>query len=241
MHFVASELKHALRRLTRAPFFTGVALVTLAIGIGGNTAIFSVIEGILLKPLPYSHPDELVSLELTAPGINVKDADLAPSDYFIFREQNRTLRDLAVYEGYSVNITGSGEPEHAAGLLVTDGLLPILGVSPMLGRSFTHADDSPDAPATVILSYGYWRHKFGGHAPLRLVRQHVRSDISDTLSAHERHADIKLFAQNVDRFGDARLAVGSHAIGIGAADQAAFGAKRQRPQHVLSAANATVE
>ena len=194
MHFVASELKHALRRLTRAPFFTGVALVTLAIGIGGNTAIFSVIEGILLKPLPYSHPDELVSLELTAPGINVKDADLAPSDYFIFREQNRTLRDLAVYEGYSVNITGSGEPEHAAGLLVTDGLLPILGVSPMLGRSFTHADDSPDAPATVILSYGYWRHKFGGD----------RSVIGKTLTIDAKlHQIIGVLPQNF-RFRDER-------------------------------------
>jgi predicted permease len=194
MHFVAAELKHAFRRLRRAPFFTGVALVTLAIGIGGNTAIFSVIEGILLKPLSYSHPEELVSLELTAPGINVKDADVAPSDYFIFREQNRTLRDLAVYEGYSVNITGSGEPEHAAGLLVTDGLLPILGVSPMLGRSFTHADDSPDAPATVMLSYGYWRHKFGGD----------RSVIGKTLTIDAKlHQIIGVMPQNF-RFRDER-------------------------------------
>src|SRR5437879_9336484 len=136
METFTSQLRQVLRRLGRAPMFTAVTLVTLAIGIGANTAIFSVIEGVLLKPLPYPHPEGLVAVWLTAPGINIKDLNLGPSDYFIFREQSRTLQDIGLYMGYTVSITGSGEPEHASSVLVTDGLLRVLGATPLLGRSF---------------------------------------------------------------------------------------------------------
>ena len=158
----ATQLRQVLRRLGRAPMFTAVTLLTLAVGIGANTAIFSVVEGVLLKPLPYPHPEELVAVRLTAPGINLKDVSLSPSDYFIFREQSRTFQDLGLYMGYSVNITGFGEPEHASGLLVTDGVLPVLGATPLLGRSFTRTDDQAGSPNTVMLTYGYWQRKFGG-------------------------------------------------------------------------------
>ena len=158
----ATQLRQVLRRLGRAPMFTAMTLLTLAVGIGANTAIFSVVEGVLLKPLPYPHPEELVAVRLTAPGINLKDVSLSPSDYFIFREQNRTFQDIGLYMGYSANITGFGEPEHASGLLVTDGVLPVLGATPLLGRSFTRADDQAGSPNTVMLTYGYWQRKFGG-------------------------------------------------------------------------------
>ena len=156
------QLKQVLRSFGRAPLFTAVALLTLAVGIGANTAIFSVVNGILLKPLPYPHPEEVVALWLTAPGINIKDLNLGPAEYFIFREQNRAFRDLGLYMGYTVNITGTGEPERAAGLQVTDGFLPVLGATALLGRSFTQADDQPGSPDTVMLTYGYWQRKFGG-------------------------------------------------------------------------------
>jgi len=162
MGFLTGQLRQVLRRLGRAPFFTAVTLLTLAIGIGANTAIFSVLEGVLLKPLPYSHPEELVAVWLTAPGLTLENVNLSPSTYFIFREQNRTFQDIGVTEGYALNVTGLGEPEHVSGLTVTDGVLPILGVTPMLGRLFTRADDSPGAADTVIVTYGYWRRKFGG-------------------------------------------------------------------------------
>jgi predicted permease len=161
MAWVKVQLRQVLRSIWRAPLFNAVVLLTLALGIGANTAIFSVVNGILLKPLPYPHPEALVGVWLAAPGINIKDLNLSLSDYFIFREQNRSLRDIGLYMGSSANITGFGEPEQASSLLVTDGLLPVLGATPLLGRSFTQADDQPGSPDTVMLTYGYWQRKFG--------------------------------------------------------------------------------
>ena len=160
----SNQLRQALRRLARAPMFAVITLVTLAAGVGANTVVFSVLEGVLLKPLPYPRPEELVGVWLTAPGIHLKDTDLSPSDYFIFREQGRTFQDLGLYAGDSVSVTGIAEPEQVSALMVTDGTLPLLGVQPMLGREFSKQDDSPDSPETVMLNYGYWRRKFGGQA-----------------------------------------------------------------------------
>src|SRR5690349_4799526 len=160
MAWVKAQLWQVLRSLVRSPLFTLVALLTLAVGIGANTAIFSVVNGILLKPLPYPHPEELVAVWLAAPGLNIKDLNLGPADYFIFREQNRTFHDIGLYMGSTVNVTGFGQPEQASGLMMTDGLLPVLEATPLLGRSFTQADDQPGSPDTVILTYGYWQRKF---------------------------------------------------------------------------------
>ena len=161
MPWVKIQLWQVLRSFGRAPLFSAVATLTLAVGIGANTAIFSVVNGILLKPLPYPHPDELVAVWLSAPGINIKDLNLGLADYLIFREQNHTFRDIGLYMGYTANITGAGEPEQASSLLVTDGLLPVLGATPLLGRSFTQADDQEGSPDTVMLTYGYWQRRFG--------------------------------------------------------------------------------
>jgi predicted permease len=157
----APQLNQVFRRLGRAPTFTAVTLITLAIGVGANTAIFSVLDGVLLKPLPYPQAGDLVGVWHTAPGLNIKELSASPSTYFIYRDQSRTLQDIGLYTGDSVNVTGVAEPEQVRALLVTDGVLPILGVSPMLGRWFTRKDDSPGSPDTVILTYGYWRRKFG--------------------------------------------------------------------------------
>ena len=149
-----------LRRLTRTPLFTAVILITLAIGVGANTAIFSVIEGILLKPLSYPHSENLVAVRLTAPGMNLYQVPLAPSTYFVLRERGRVFEDIGLYDSYLANVTGVGEPERVHALKVTDGVLPILGVRLVLGRRFTPADDSPSGQDVVILGYGYWRRKF---------------------------------------------------------------------------------
>ena len=156
------QLRQVLRRLGRAPMFTAITLITLAAGIGANIVIFSVLEGVLLKPLPYPEPDRLIGVWHTAPGINIKDLNMAPSVYFIDREQSTTFQDIGAYNGDSFSVTGTGEPQLVHGLDVTDGTLPLLGVVPALGRLFTRQDDSPEAPDTVLISYGYWREKFGG-------------------------------------------------------------------------------
>ena len=162
MRALFTQLNQILRRLARAPMFTTVTLITLAAGIGANTAVFSVLESVLLKPLPYAHSERLAAIRLTAPGINIKDFELSPSDYFIFREQSTTFQEIGLFQGDSVSITGTAEPEQVDALDVTDGMLPLLGVQPLLGRTFTKADDSPGAPETAVLTYGYWRRKFGG-------------------------------------------------------------------------------
>jgi predicted permease len=158
------QLRQVFRRLSRAPLFTAVSLITLAVGVGATTLIFSVVEGVLLKPLPYPRADQLIGVGLTAPGVGVKDLNIAPSVYFIDREQSTTLQDIGAYDGDSLSVTGVGEPEHVSGLNMTDGTLSILGVVPALGRIFTREDDSPGRPETVLLSYGYWRRRFGGAA-----------------------------------------------------------------------------
>ena len=156
------QFKQVLRRLGRAPLFTAVTLLTLAIGIGANTVVFSVVESVLLKPLSYSHAESLVGVWYHIPGIEIENMPMAPFLYFIEREQGTTFEDIGVYQGDSLTVTGDGEPEHVSGLDVTDGTLPILGVKPAVGRLFTRRDDSPGTPQTVVLSYGYWRKKFGG-------------------------------------------------------------------------------
>ena len=156
------QLNQVFRRLSRAPMFTAVTLITLAVGVGANTAIFSVLQGVLLKPLPYPKADDLVGVWHVAPGLNIKELSAAPSNYFVYREQSRTFQDIGLYTGDSVNVTGVGEPEQVRALLVTERVLPILGIPPMLGRWFTGKDDSPGSPATMLLTYGYWRRKFGG-------------------------------------------------------------------------------
>ncbi len=158
-----NQLRQVLRRLRRAPMFTVITLITLAAGIGANTVVFSVLEGVLLKPLPYSHSEELVGVWHTAPGINLPEVNMSPSNYFIYREQGQTFQDVGLYQGDSVSVTGIGEPEQVPALNVTDGTLPILGVQPALGRNFRREDDVPGAPQTVLLTYGYWRRKFGAN------------------------------------------------------------------------------
>jgi putative ABC transport system permease protein len=155
------RLNQVLRRLWQLPVFTTIAVLTLAIGIGANAAIFSVIEGVLLKPLPYPQPDQLVILDHSAGGLNLKHAGSAPFLYFTYREDGRVFQDVAMWSGDTVSVTGLAEPEEVRTVDVTDGMLPILGATPALGRLFTKLDDSPGAADTVILMAGYWRSRFG--------------------------------------------------------------------------------
>jgi predicted permease len=149
------------RRLLRAPTFAIVAILTLALGIGANTAIFSVVRGVLLKPLPFSDPDRLVGVWLSAPGLGIGDLNLSPATYLINREEGRVFEDIGLWDGGAVSVTGRGEPERVQVLFVTDGTLPLLRVNPVLGRTFTADDDSPKTPDRLLLTHAYWQRKFG--------------------------------------------------------------------------------
>jgi predicted permease len=151
-----------IRRLMKAPLFTTVTLVTLAVGIGANTAIFSIVYGVLLKPLPFTEPERLVGVWHKAPGAGFEDLDHGPATYFTYREESRTFVDIGIYRTDAVSITGRGEPERLRALLVTDGVLPLVGARPLRGRLLTRADVAPGVPARVILTHGYWQRRFGG-------------------------------------------------------------------------------
>jgi predicted permease len=161
------DVRHGLRMLRHSPTFTVVALLTLAIGIGANTSVFSVVNSILLNPLAYPKPEELVAVWHKAPGAeglgNVSgDLRLSASMYFTYAEQNRTLQALGVWATGTANVTGLLEPEQVRTVSVSDGALQALSVPPILGRWLSGADQKPGGPATVMLSYGYWQRRFGG-------------------------------------------------------------------------------
>jgi hypothetical protein len=155
------EIRHVLRKLARAPLFTAVSILTLALGIGANTAIFSVVRGVLLKPLPFESPERLVGVWHQGFGFT-GGLNQSPATYFTYREESTTFEDIGMWDNDSVSVTGLEEPEQVVAIYVTDGTLPILKVEPMLGRRFTPEDDSPGSPETVILGHAFWQSRFGG-------------------------------------------------------------------------------
>jgi putative ABC transport system permease protein len=168
------RLRQVLRRLLQLPLFTSVAVFTLAIGIGANSAIFSVIEGVLLKPLPYPEPDSLIVLDHSAPGVNIKNAGAAPFLYFTYREDGRVFQDVGLWTSDTVSVTGLAEPEEVRCVDVSDGVLPILGARAALGRLFSKDDDRPGSAETVVLTAGYWRARLGGDASV--IGRRIRLD-----------------------------------------------------------------
>jgi predicted permease len=162
MRLLGTRVRRATRRLLKAPLFTSVAVLTLGLGIGANTAIFSVIRGVLLKPLPLDQPDQLVGMWHTAPGIGIPLLNQAPSLYLTYREEGRVFEEVGIWDRDDVSVTGSGEPERLEALDVSDGTLALLHVQPVVGRRFTADDDSPRTPQRVMIAYGYWQRKFGG-------------------------------------------------------------------------------
>jgi predicted permease len=155
-------VKHSLRRLFKSPAFALTAIVTVGAAIGANALIFSVVNGVILKPLPYAHPETLVGAWLTAPGVMQGPLQQSAATYFMLRENGQSFEDIGLWQTSTATITGRGEPEQVEVLYVTDGTLPVLGVKPALGRIFTKEDDLPNGPNVVLISYRYWQRAFGG-------------------------------------------------------------------------------
>ena len=154
-------MKHALRRLAGSPIFSLTALVTLGVAIGANALILSVVNGVLLKPLPYANPEQLVGAWHLAPGVMAGDLNQSPATYLTYREA-KVFQDIGMWSDGAASITGRGEPERVDSLSVTDGTLPLLGIRPALGRLFTAEDDAPGSAETVILSHEFWQRVFKG-------------------------------------------------------------------------------
>ena len=155
------DLRYGLRTLVRNPGFTFVAVIALALGIGANSAIFSVVNTVLLRPLPYKDPDRLVMVwEDDTKGGYPRDTPAA-ANYIDWRNQNQVFAGMAALADQSFNLTGAGEPERIDGRRVSADLFPLLGVEPQLGRAFTPEEDQPGANRVVIMSHGLWQRRFG--------------------------------------------------------------------------------
>src|SRR5437899_11927190 len=146
---VRQDLKFAVRALLKRPGFTGVAVVTLALGIGANTAIFSIVNALLLTPLPYADADRVMRLRGSTVG-SAQPGNLSPMDFIDLRERTRRFERLAAYNNYAgATLTGAGEPERVAGTRVTADFFAVLGVAPAFGRDFRSDDDEPGAAPVV--------------------------------------------------------------------------------------------
>ena len=180
MDNVVAQLRYTVRKLLRAPLFTAVAVLTLGVGIGANTAIFSVVNGVLLKPLPFPEPERLVGLWHAAPGLGFDQVNQSPALHFTYEAEGRAFESVGMWDNASVSITGLEAPEQVDAMWVTHQIMPMLGMVPSLGRAFTPEDDAPGTPETVILGHGYWTRAFGGD----------RSVIGRTLTVNGRPREI---------------------------------------------------
>lgn len=157
------DLGYGLRGLRRNPGYAAVVILTLALGIGANTAIFSVVHGVLLRDLPYTEPDRLVALSQAAPKAGQAALGFSVPDFADFRERNRAFAGLSEYHSMWFILLGRAEPERVQTGVVSDNFFDVLGVKPLLGRTFLPGEDRPGAPAVLVLSHDYWQRNFGGN------------------------------------------------------------------------------
>src|SRR5688572_2626955 len=157
------DVRYAWRSLTKTPMFTAIAVTCLALGIGINTTIFSVVDGVMLRPYPYPEPDSLIVVHSTNQRLSFRRGGISYADFKDFREQNTTLSSLAAFTGRSLTIAdGTGEPERYLGTTVSWNLFEILGTPPILGRNFVPDDDRPGAEPVVLLSHEVWQNRYRG-------------------------------------------------------------------------------
>jgi putative ABC transport system permease protein len=155
------DIRYGFRTLLKRPGFALVAVFTLSLGIGANTAIFSVVNGVLLRQVPYKDPESIVTVWQNNVRGGIKRDDVAPANFLDWREQNRSFEEMSVIEPYSHSLTGEGEPESFKSWLVSDGFFKILGAHPLFGRTFLPEEHQPGRGQVVVLSYGLWQRRFG--------------------------------------------------------------------------------
>ncbi len=167
MSTIWQDIRYGGRMLLMKPGFTLIAIITLALGIGANTAIFSVLNAVVLKPLPYDHPEQLVAVwESNPEKRGFEQAGVAPLNYLDWRHQNHVFAELLALRDQRYTLTGAGDPEQITGEDTTAGLFPMLRVKAALGRTFTADDEKPGQEQVAVISHGLWQRRFGGDAGL---------------------------------------------------------------------------
>ena len=161
---LAQDLRYGVRVLAKSPVFTAITVLTLALGIGANTAIFSVVNALLLRPLPFRDAERLVMLWENNPNLDAGQNPISRANFRAWREQSNSFDGMAAFSDQRLNLTGDGEPEEVSVQLATPELFQVLGVEPILGRGMTQEDGRPSAPNVAVLSYGIWQRRFGGDA-----------------------------------------------------------------------------
>ncbi|MGW8267492.1 MAG: ABC transporter permease, partial [Longimicrobiales bacterium] len=180
MQELLQDLRYGFRTLLRTPGFTAVALLTMALGIGANTAMFSIVNGVVLRPLPYPEPDRIVRVWENLLPQGWTTFSFAPLNLWDWRDQNRTLELLGAYQSTVVNYTGGDRPESLYGLRVSEDYLEILGGQPTQGRGITQEDLEMDSGGVVVLSHGFWQRAFGGESDV-LGRTMILDDVPHTV------------------------------------------------------------
>ena len=162
METFIQDLRYGVRVLLKSPGFSAIALIALALGIGANTAVFSVVNTVLLKPLPYKNSDRLILMFGASLQTGQVGGSVSPPDFVDYREQNTSLERLAAVTGASFSLTGTGEPERIQSARVSEGFFETLGTDPLYGRTFTSEEEQAGRDQVVILGNGIWQRRFGG-------------------------------------------------------------------------------
>jgi len=155
------DIRYSLRQLARTPGATTVAILTLALGIGANTAIFSIVNGVLLRPLPYPNPDRVFLIQHSILADSTQSS-MPPGNFYDLKQQSRLMQPMGAFSGANVTLSGRGEPERLPGIEVLGGALEVLGVRPALGRLIAESDEAPGAPKAVVISHNLWQRLFAG-------------------------------------------------------------------------------
>ena len=173
MRTLLADLRYGLRLLRQSPAFTAIAICALALGIGANTAIFSTLDSVVLRPLPYHDPDRVVMVFEDCSSIGFPHNTPAPANYFDWKAQNHVFTDMAAIRNRSMSITGDGAPEQLKGQAATANLFSVLGVSPLLGRTFSDEEDRGGAQV-VVISYGLWQRRLPGRSGSHQPTHHAQ-------------------------------------------------------------------
>ena len=184
MNGMFQDFRYAVRQLLKSPGFAAVAVITLALGIGANTAIFSVVNGVLLRPLPFQDADALVRIWHTPPAKSfpgMPTFSVSAANYMDWERQNQVFERMAIYTGHGFTLTGSDKPRQLFACAATYGFFETLGVQPMLGREFSPEEDQPGHSDVVILSYRLWQEQFGSNPAI--VNQKINLDGHNVLVA----------------------------------------------------------